>query len=76
MIQCSLGKISYHYTTVDLEKNTCQEGLLVANWAQIHNQTPAVVADTGLSLRLQFREKPQAERPASCRLGQSLSESA
>lgn len=49
-----------------LEKNTCPEGLLVANWAQIHKLTLPLVADTGLSLRLHFREKPQAALPASC----------
>lgn len=48
-----------------LEKNT-PEGLLVANWAQIHKLTLPLVADTGLSLRLHFREKPQAALLASC----------
>lgn len=42
---------------VDPEKEyICQEGLLMVNWAKIHNQSLAAIADRGLSQVLHFRE--------------------
>ena len=36
---------------------------LLANWAQIHTQSPAVIIYRGPSNTLHFREKPQTEQP-------------
>lgn len=56
-----------HFGITDPEKKyTCQEGLLTVNWAPNHKQSPAVVANGGLSpTALHFREKPRTALPAS-----------
>ena len=38
----------------------------MVNWAQIHNHSLAATLCRGLADRTNFREKPQAEWPASC----------
>lgn len=42
----------------------CQEGVIVVNWAQIHNQSLEAIADRGFPCAVHFREKPQTELPS------------
>ena len=42
-------------------RNVSVEGLFVVNWAQIHNQSQAGIADRGLPWTLHFRENWQTE---------------
>lgn len=43
---------------MDLEKEYIHQGLLLVNWAQIHSQSPAAIADRGM---LHFQETLQTE---------------
>ena len=55
------------FYNVNLKKDQiCWDRLLVVNWAQIHNQSLAAIADRGLLCTLHFRQKPQTELPAFC----------
>lgn len=52
-------------TIIDPEKEyTCQKGLLVVNWDQIHNQNLAAIVYGCLLCTFHFREKPQTELPS------------
>lgn len=51
---------------VDPKEYTCEKGLLVVNWAQVHSQNLAAVVYRGLLHTLLIREKPQSGCQASC----------